>query len=183
MNIWYDVFSILVIFSGMMFGFNMGLVRQVVSVAGLYFGLVFASYFQPQVTRLAAMMLGEASSLTRDAILFFLVFTLVWMLINVGGHFSFRQAPRFMTPALDRVLGAILGSLTGVLAIVIITLLLSYATQVTWPQNNGLRSFLQGSIQASFLRPLFLSIIPTVANSLEPWLPRGLPAFFSHIQR
>jgi hypothetical protein len=103
---------------------------------------------------------------------------LVWGLISLGAHFSFREPPRFLPAGVDRVVGALIGAGTGLLASVIITVLISYAISVPWPQNNGLRESLEASMNASFLQSYFTGMIPVVASTLEPWLPRGLPAFF-----
>jgi uncharacterized membrane protein required for colicin V production len=174
----YDIFILLIIFGSMLVGFSMGLVRQAINIAGLYFGLVFAAYYHPTFTRWARESLGDADSLGREAMIFFVVFGLIWAFINIGAYFSFRQAPRFLPASLDKLVGMGLGIITGVLAVVIVTLLLDYATDVTWPQNDGLRVFLRGAMEVSGLRRFFLGLVPTVAGSIEPFMPRGLPAFF-----
>ncbi|MBA3532594.1 MAG: CvpA family protein [Ardenticatenales bacterium] len=174
----YDIFILLIILGGMLVGFTMGLVRQAINIAGLYFGLVFASYYHPTFTRWARETLGEADSLGRETMIFFLVFGIIWAFINVGAFFSFRQAPRFLPAAVDRLIGMALGIFTGVLMVVIITLLLDYATDVSWPQNDGLRVFIRESMEVSGLRRFFVGLVPTVASTIQPFMPRGLPAFF-----
>lgn len=178
MTIWYDILLIFVIFFGVTVGFNMGMVRQIFSFAGLCFGLIFASYFLPLMNRLASNLMGEAQSLAREAILFFIVFALIWGFINLGIYVSFRQPPRFLPDAVDRLVGSAFGVFTGILAAVIITLLLSYSTAVTWPNYNGIRQTFDRGIAASTLSPVFLEMIPTIGNMIEPLLPYGLPSFF-----
>lgn len=178
MAIWYDFFLLLLVFSGMLLGFSMGLVRQLINILGLYFGIVFAAYFHPMVNRWAAKMLGESDGLSREAMLFFVVFFIIWLFINLGAYYSFRTAPRFLPATLDRLMGMLTGILTGLLMAVVVTLLLSYTVSVEWPQNNALRLGIQESIELSSLRPVIGSLIPTLANMIKPWLPAGLPSFF-----
>lgn len=175
----YDMFILLLIFGSMLAGFSMGLVRQLINILGLFFGLLFASYYHNAVVSWARERLGSADSLGREALLFFLVFGLVWAFVNVGAYFSLKHPPRFLPGALDRLAGMALGIFTGALLVVMVTLLLSYATEVEWPDNNEMRLFIQGSIEQSGLSRFFLNLVPTVAGMIEPFMPRGLPNFFS----
>lgn len=175
---WYDLILILILLGALALGFAMGLVRQLINVLGLFFGLVFASYYHPTITRFVRERFGEADSLGREAFIFFLAFAVVWAFINIGAFFSFRQAPRFLPDTLDRILGMGLGVITGTVACVIITLLLGFATSVKWPQNDGLRLLIAGGIEGSTLLTTITSLIPLLGNMIEPFLPNGLPSFF-----
>lgn len=180
MGIWYDFFILLLIFGGMLLGFSLGLVRQSINVLGLYFGIVAASYFHPTIMRWIRQQLGETSDFSRETFIFFLVFALVWLFINGGAYYSFRTAPRFLPAAADRLLGMLLGVFTGVLSAVLITMLLSYSTEVAWPRNNEVRIIIQRLIDQSTLRDTLLAqVFPTLTRMVEPWLPSGLPAFFT----
>ncbi len=182
MTLWYDVVTLMIIFAGMLAGFSMGMVRQLFNVGGLYFGLVFAAYFHPVVSRFATRLLGESDTLSRDAGLFFAVFVAIWLAINLAVYYSFRQPPRFLPASLDRLVGMLLGGVSGILAAIIVSLLLIYGTSVSWPQNNQVRLFVYEGVTGSLLQPVLTSLIPTVVGALEPLLPRGLPAFFSTVR-
>ena len=179
MSLWYDLIILFLLLGGLATGFGLGLVRQTINVLGLYFGLVFASYYHPIVTRFVRTRFGETDSLGRETALFFVLFAIIWAFVNVGAFFSFRQAPRFLPATLDRLAGMVLGLLTGFVVAVIVTLLLNYATSVEWPQNNGLRLFIDRGIDRSTLRVLLFNAIPLLADTIEPWVPRGLPNFFT----
>jgi uncharacterized membrane protein required for colicin V production len=179
MRIWFDLLMLLLIFGAMLLGFSQGLVRQLFNVAGIYFGLVVASYANPTMTRFATRLLGETESFTREAFIFFLVFAAVWALFNLGAYISFRSAPKFFPATVDSLLGMLLGIFTGSLVALVVVLLLNYTTQVPWPGNNDLREGISLAIETSALRPLIATMIPTLVNLLEPWIPRGLPTFFS----
>ncbi len=75
MNLWYDLFLILLLLGGIAAGFALGLFRQLVNIGGLIFAFIFASYYQPTVARLARQYMGEDEGFGRDALLFFLVFS------------------------------------------------------------------------------------------------------------
>jgi uncharacterized membrane protein required for colicin V production len=178
MALWYDLFLLLVIFFGMLLGFSMGMVRQAINILGLFFGILFASYFHGPVVRWARQVLGETDTFTREAVLFAVIFILIWAFINVGAYYSFRVAPRFLPATLDKVIGMMMGVVTGLLIALITTLLLNYAVSVQWPQNNDLRLAIQQAIDISTLRPFIAAMIPALANMLRPMLPSGLPSFF-----
>lgn len=178
MAIWYDLFLLLLIFSGMLLGFSMGLVRQVINIVALYIGLVTASFFQVRLMRMATNVMGQSDSLVRETVIFLVVFVIVWLIFNVAAFISFRTAPRFLPDTADRLVGMLLGVVTGLLLAAVVTLALSYATSVEWPQNNETRRAIQGLIEASTIRPFVGALIPALAQTIEPWLPAGLPSFF-----
>lgn len=179
MGIWFDLFILLLIFGAMFLGFSQGLVRQLFNMVGVYFGLVVASYFHPAVTRWATRIMGQTESFSREAILFFMVFALIWALFNIGAYVSFRTAPKFLPATMDSLVGMLVGLFTGSLVALVAALLLNYATAVPWPQSNGFREAISSAIELSALRPLIGTMIPTLVNLIEPWIPRGLPSFFS----
>jgi uncharacterized membrane protein required for colicin V production len=181
MGITYDVFLLLLIFGGMLTGFSTGLMRQVINLVGLYFGIVFAAFYHPVLVRWATRTLGESQSLGREALLFFLVFVMIWTFIVVGAYYGLRGTPRFLPLTADRLAGMVLGMSVGVLMAVVVTLLLGYTTEVPWPRDNEIRLFISRSIDASSLSGFLSSLIPTVAGTIEPWLPRGLPSFFHFV--
>lgn len=179
MSIWYDIVLIFLILAGIAAGFAMGLFRQVVNVAALLFAFIFASYYQPTFARFVRERLGEEEGFGRDSLIYFLVFLVIWLFINFGVAFSFRSPPRFLPGTLDKLAGMVVGVVSGTIIVVIITLLLNYATTVPWPRNDELRVFINEGIAASAIRDLLFGYVPTVTRYLEPLLPRGLPAFFS----
>jgi uncharacterized membrane protein required for colicin V production len=179
MSIWFDIVLIFLLLGGIAAGFAMGLFRQIVNVLALLFAFVFASYYQPNIARFVRERLGEEEGFGRDALVYFLVFLAIWLFINFGVAFSFRSPPRFLPGTLDRLAGMVVGVASGTILVVIITLLLNYATTVTWPRNDELRVFINEGINASTIRGLLFAYVPEVTEYLEPLLPRGLPAFFS----
>jgi uncharacterized membrane protein required for colicin V production len=183
MGITYDVFLLLLIFGGMLTGFSTGLMRQVINLVGLYFGIVFAAFYHPMLVRWATRMLGESQSLGREALLFFLIFVAIWGFVVVGAYYGLRGTPRFLPLTTDRLAGMVLGMGAGVLVAVVVTLLLGYTTEVPWPRDNGIRLFISSSIDASSLSSFLSGLVPTVAGAIEPWVPRGLPSFFHLIPR
>lgn len=179
MSIWFDLVLIFLILAGIAAGFAMGLFRQLVNVLALLFAFIFASYYQPNIARFVRERLGEEEGFGRDALIYFLVFLTIWLFINFGVAFSFRSPPKFLPGALDRLAGMVVGVASSTIIVVIITLLLNYATSVSWPSNDELRLVINDGIAASNIRALLFGYVPMVTDYLEPLLPRGLPAFFS----
>lgn len=177
--LWYDLLLLLVLFGGLIAGFNLGLVRQALSIVGLIFGLVLASTYHGRLTTLVNRLLGESESLSRDAMLFFVVFALVWVAVIVGTYFSFRTAPRFLPEAPDRLIGMLLGLVTGIVVALVATLLIDYGTEVPWPQWNGVRRFIQSGMEASLLRPVLATMTGALVDTLERFAGDNvIPPFF-----
>lgn len=179
MNIWYDIVLLFFVLGGVAMGFAMGLFRQLVNMLALIFAFMFASYYQPTIARFVRERVGQEEGFGRDALVYFLVFLGIWLLINFGVHFSFRSPPKFLPGTLDKLAGMLVGLVSGTVMVVIMTLLLNYATSVPWPRNDELRLFINQGIALSSIRTLLFGYVPEVTRYMEPLLPRGLPAFFS----
>ena len=182
MSVVFDILMMIVVLGGMLFGFSTGFVRQALNIAGLFFGMLLASYFYPSYTRWAAQTLKSGDSLSRNTLLFFVIFLLVWLLVNFGAYFSFRARAQFLPASLDRLLGMVLGLVTGLALASLLVLLLQYAVLVPWPENNALRLSIHDMVRASAVKPFLISLVPALAGLLKPLLPYGLPAFFSDLR-
>lgn len=182
MSVVFDILMMVVVLGGMLFGFTTGFMRQALNIAGLFFGMLLASYFYPSYTRWAAHALKAGDSLGRNTLLFFIIFLLIWLLVNAGAYFSFRTTTRFLPASVDRLLGMVLGIVTGLALATLLVLLLQYAVLVPWPSNNALRQSIYDTIRASSVRPFLLSLVPAITGLLKPLLPYGLPGFFTDLR-
>lgn len=178
----YDVIIIFALLFSLAIGFSSGLVRQVINVLGLYFGLVFASYYHSPIIKWVRENFGQAESFGRETFLFFLVWGVVWGFINLGAHVSFRnQKPRFLPAIVDKLAGAFLGILIGLVFVIMGTLLLAYGTSIEWAEYDGLRILIADAIQKGILPRLLVGrYLPYLAALIEPWVPTGLPVFFTY---
>jgi uncharacterized membrane protein required for colicin V production len=178
----YDIIIIFSLLFSLAIGFNLGLVRQIINVLGLYFGLVFASYYHLFIIQWVRGQFGQAESFGRETFIFFLIWGMIWGFINLGAHFSFRnQKPRFLPAIVDKLSGMILGILIGLVFVIILTLLLGYGTSIEWAESDGLRILIADAIQKGILPRLLVGrYLPFLVTIIEPWLPTGLPVFFTY---
>jgi hypothetical protein len=103
-------------------------------------------------------------------------------LINLGAHFSFRnQKVRFLPAIVDKLSGMILGILIGLVFVIMGTLLLGYGTSIEWAEYDGLRILIADGIEKAILPRLLVGrYLPFLVAIVEPWVPNGLPAFFTY---
>lgn len=159
-----DLVLILIIFVFIAFGFVLGLISAIGSIVGIVLGTWLAGmFYQPLAEWLTPIFLGH--SVSASIIAFILIFTLVnrvtglvfWMLNKIFNLISFIP----FTKSLNRILGAVLGFIEGVLAIGIVLYFISRLPITEWFSEVILNSFIaQFFIKtSSFLAPLLPDVI------------------------
>jgi uncharacterized membrane protein required for colicin V production len=158
---WVDIVIVVAIVGAIFFGMARGLLMLVASTLGAVLGLFIAKQNYPSANDFLAIFYTRTPLLA--TISYVVVFALVWLLVVLIAA-TIRGGLRF-TPvgALDKVGGAVLGAVLGVL---LVEALLVVAGRAHDPA-------LHASVRASQLAPAFNHVLPGL-KSLIP--DRFLPA-------
>ncbi len=124
-----NILDILIICAMIFFvvqGIMRGFLREIASLAGVVFGILLGSYFQPEVTERLKAYLPDFSYL--PVVSFALIFAFVLIFFNVLGHAVSHIFRKVFLGWVDRALGVWLALTKGVivtyLAIVLLTFFL-----------------------------------------------------------
>ena len=136
----------------MLLGVWRGLVREVLSLAGWIAGFLLAQMFAPEVGQRIPME-GTSEGL-RYLAGFVVVFIAVLVLTAVSGWVLQKLVAAVGLGILDRLLGAVFGSLRGVIFLLVITVIAGMTPvqdTATWRQSEGARALTQ---LLHFLKPV-----------------------------
>lgn len=162
-----DLILILIIFVFIAFGFVLGLIQAIGSIVGIVLGTWLAGiFYEPLAQWLEPILLGHA--VAARIIAFILIFTLANRLVGlafwiINKIFNIISIIPF-TKSLNRILGAILGFIEGVLAIGVV---LYFISQLPISQWFG------GVIADSFVAQFFIQM----SGILIPLLPDVIKVF------
>lgn len=162
-----DLILILILFVFVAFGFTMGLVQAVGAIIGLVLGTWVAGlYYEPMAQWLEPIILGHAT--TARILSFIILFTVVNRLSGLAFWFINKVFKLFtlipFTKSINRLLGAILGFVEGVLAIGVVLYFISQLPISEW---------YSGIIDGSQVAGLFIAM----AGVLVPLLPEIINQF------
>ena len=169
----FDLVIALVLLAMFIVGYAQGLVRRILGIAAILFSLVVGALLrQPLGMYLSNEWTTIAPSYSY-MVAFGAVFVAAAVTISIGIQISYRPAPLFPRyPALDEILGGLLGVAEGILILIAILLILDpYYTLPDVKDHAGigefgllrtLHGFMDTSLTASILRnnviPAFLAI-------------------------
>ena len=175
----FDLVIFLALIAMFIVGYAQGVVRRLLGIAAVLFAIVLASYLRQP---LGAYLANEWTSID-DAYSFMVafggVFLATWIALSIGIQITYRPAPLFQKyPALDEILGGLLGVLEGFIILVAIMLILDpYFTQPTVRETAGLGefgllrtlfNFLDQSLTGDFLRHTVIPPILVIFGFLFP---------------
>ncbi|HMQ32233.1 MAG TPA: CvpA family protein [Chloroflexaceae bacterium] len=176
-----DLLFLLLFFGMLAAGFFQGMIRLLVMIVALYLAVVLASlYYAP----LGEFFVRNFSTqrFVGQYIAFFLVMFISFVLLTLAGLYTFRYAK---LPGgleyLDRIIGAVLGMLLGVLLIGIFGGLLYNLMILRGGRNIELPLFaaLGNSVARSTLIGYFSNVLlPLAYDYVDPILPEGADLLF-----
>ena len=202
---WLDLLLFLLVVGTMLWGMFRGVVRQLISLLGLYVALVASLWLYPSFAILVGALIPNLSQSGRETIAFLFLFILVSNIVSAMVRSVFvtppeerkrkkpqeeegitdaaaKTAQRFIFAPLNLVGGMVLALISVCVWISLVTTLLRYSLAVPWLAYDGLRVFLLGGFHQSRLIPLFDAALRIIYTSVSPWVPRTggeLPAIFS----
>jgi membrane protein required for colicin V production len=159
-------------------GFFQGTVKLVIALVTFYMSVVLASlYF-----KLLATYFNNTSSVVAEAVSFFMLLTVCFILLLAMSLYTFRYV-RFpgRLEYVDRILGVGFGVVLGVVLASIIAMVLHYMFISHHAGNEyPITRALQRSTQTSqILRLLIHNILPRLFTLVSPFLPDAAIPFFN----
>jgi len=176
---WLDLIMLILLAVGLAQGWFLGFIRQVVSLAAIYIGLVLATQYYSTVSGFLLFLAPDAFPMALEVIAFLLLFILAQIVVNFVTSDVYKSGRLPFLGVLDNLVGAVLGLLVVILGLSIGLALLHFATRIEWPVALDLYATLRQGLEQSYLVPLIQEKIPLLYASLLPWLPQGLPAIFT----
>ena|SRR3989344_5534056 len=165
-----DLILILILFVFVAFGFTMGLIQAIGALAGVVLGTwVAGMYYEQFASWLEPILLGQA--LSARIIAFVVIFTLANRLTGllfwgVNKAFNLISIIPF-TKSLNRLLGAVLGLVEGVLAIGIILYFVNQLPIIQWVSDIISESMVANALM-SFAR-ILVPLLPEIINQVNPF--------------
>jgi membrane protein required for colicin V production len=161
-------------------GFFQGTIKLFIAIITFYASIVLASLYFKFLSSFLSRR--GTSPVVSDAISFFLIITVCFIILLAAGLYTFRyvRMPGRLE-YLDRILGVVLGILLGVILSSIVAMVL----QFLFITNNAGNPYpisraLQASTRSSnLLRVLIFNILPQLFNTVAPFLPDAALPFFS----
>jgi uncharacterized membrane protein required for colicin V production len=169
----FDLVIALVLLAMFIVGYAQGLVRRILGIAAILFSLVLGAMLRQPLGMYLSNEWTTIDPSYSYMVAFGAVFVAAAVTISIGIQVSYRPAPLFPRyPALDEILGGLLGVVEGILILIAILLILDpYYTQPAVKDHAGigefallrtLHGFLDTSLTASILRnnviPAFLAV-------------------------
>lgn len=203
---WVDLLLVLIVLGTTLWGMFRGVVRQVISLLGLYVAVVASLWLYPGLAILIGRLLPNLSQNGRDTVAFLFLFILVSNVFNIMLRSILITPPeerrrkkpreeegiadavaktsqRFIFAPLNILGGMLFAFITACVWISMVMALLRYALVVPWLAYDGIRAFVFQGIIESQLSVLSDQVLRIAYASVSPWVPRtaggDLPAIFS----
>jgi uncharacterized membrane protein required for colicin V production len=166
----FDIVIVLALMGMFILGYAQGVVRRLLGFAAVIFALVLGSYLRPSLGAYFAEQWTAIDDSYSFMVAFGAVFVATAVTLTIGIQIMYRPAPLFQKyPALDELLGGILGVFEGIFIIVALLLIMDpYFTQPSVKETAGageftllrtLHDLLDKSLTADILRN---SVIPPI---------------------
>lgn len=177
-----DISFLLTLVGMLALGFFQGTIRLTILIVAFYLSLVLAGLYFPWVGGWLAHSFGTASFVA-NYIAFGLVSLISFILITIGGFYTFRYAQfpgqlQFVDRTLGMLLGLILATLwLGLTAVMLWNMFVTQnaAAAINFP----IMRWLDGSIKTSGLLNLFAThVLPKVYSVVQPILPTQVRSLF-----
>jgi len=139
----FDLVILLALAAAFIVGYAQGVIRRLLGIAAILFAIVLGSYLRAP---LGAYLANEWTSID-DRYSFMVAFGAVFLAtavtLSIGIQITYRPAPLFQKyPALDEILGGLLGVLEGIIILTAVVLILDpYFTQPKVRETAGFGEF------------------------------------------
>ena len=149
----FDWLLVIMVLTSMLMAFRRGIVKVLFSFAGLFFGILTASWNYAQF----AQVLGRwiTSPVAAQAVAFLAILFGVTLIFSLAAGLVRRTIAAVGLGLFDRLLGAVFGLLRGaLLGVAILMAITAFVPNSTWLKNSRLAPyFLAGSHAVSFVVP------------------------------
>lgn len=177
----FDLVYALVLLAGMAAGYARGVLREMTELVAVYVGLAVAAQYTPFLSSSLSPTLATVPYYVTAGAVFFVIVSVVAGLLGLMGHTLLnpgvgdqRRDPDHSDAS--QISGLLIGAFIASCLIAVSVPVLRYATAASWGGWDTVRQFLAGSLDHSYMAPLFGRLTPAVLASIQPLLPGGLPA-------
>ncbi|HEY2916682.1 MAG TPA: CvpA family protein [Candidatus Limnocylindrales bacterium] len=184
----FDVVAFLFLLGWFILGYVQGAARRVFGIIALVFALLVAAQLTDPLGSYLATEWTTAPPAYSSMVAFGALFLAIWIAISLGIQWAYRPAPIFPKyPAVDEILGGLLGILEGAILLVVVLLVTdpyfrgsagTTAAIGEFPVFRALHDFLNDSLTAGYLRD---RIIPNLLAILGFLFPRSVVDAFSAV--
>jgi hypothetical protein len=203
---WVDLLLFLIVIGTMLWGMFRGVVRQLISLLGLYVALVASLWLYPGLAILLGRLMPNISQSGRETTAFLFLFILVSNIVSAilrsvlvtSPEERKRKKPReqegivdavaktserFIFAPLNLLGGMVFAFISVCVWISLVMALLRYGLAVPWVAYDGIRAFVFQGLLESRLSGLLDQVLYIAYTLVSPWVPRTaggeLPAIFS----
>jgi hypothetical protein len=203
---WLDLLFFLIVMGTMLWGMFRGVVRQLISLLGLYVAIVGSLWLYPSLAILVGALMPKLSQSGRETIAFLFLFILISNLVSAMVRSVLVTPPeerkrkkpreqegitdavtktsqRFIFAPLNLLGGMVFALISVCIWISLVTAVLRHALVVPWLAYDGIRALLLDGLVQSKLMILFEGALRIIYTSVSPFVPRTvgteLPAIFS----
>lgn len=203
---WVDLLLFLIVVGTMLWGMFRGVVRQLISLLGLYVAIVASLWLYPSFAIFVGLLIPKLSESGRETIAFLFLFILVSNVVSAMMRSvlvtppeerkrkkpreqeditdaAAKTAQRFILAPLNLLGGMVFALISACVWISLVTAVLRYSLLVPWLAYDGIRAFLLDGLARSGSMVLFDQVLHIVYTSVSLWVPRTvggeLPPIFA----
>jgi uncharacterized membrane protein required for colicin V production len=139
----FDVVILLALLGMFIVGYAQGVIRRLLGIAAILFAIVLGAYLRQPLGSYLANEWSNIDDTYSFMVAFGAVFVAAAVTLSIGIQITYRPAPLFQRyPALDEILGGLLGVLEGIIILTAVVLILDpYFTQPKVRETAGLGEF------------------------------------------
>ena len=174
----FDVVAFLFLLGWFILGYVQGAARRVFGIIALLFSLLVAAQLREPLGDYLAHEWTTAPPAYSYMVAFGALFLAFWIAISLGIQWAYRPAPIFPKyPALDEILGGLLGVLEGAILLVVVLLITdpyfkstaaATAANGEFPVFRVLHGAMDDSLTAAYLRDHIIRNLLSVLGFLFP---------------
>lgn len=151
---WLDIVIVVIILGFALSAFNAGLIREVVTLAAVFLGVIIAGLLYDDLATDVLVFIGNEDAAL--VISFLILFGAVYLSGQIAAYVLKRTASLLMLGWADRLGGAAFGLIKGLLLVQVLLILFA-----AYPQLH-----LDDAIDDSTLAPVFLDDVPVLLHVL-----------------
>ncbi len=171
----FDLVLFQMLLGGMALGMFRGVVRQVLSVAILYAGVILAAYSYGWAASWIGSAVNKPGALANSAAFVMLLVILVAGFESLI-HNSYPDLEWKALGGLNQLGGMLAGFLWAGLCTLFVLMALTFALNSgSWGPIEGVRRTLSLAADRSVLAAIYRDTFPLFIRTLAPWFPGGLP--------
>ena len=176
---WFDVFLIVVILAYALVGYGTGLIRRVLGFVGLYLGVFVATYVGHAGVGVLRQADGFIQVSDAKIYLFFGGLLVIVLLVEVVSSL-YHQEVQVSLVAVNHGTGALVGAITGYIAVVLCWILLGAAAAPLGGSLTSTQVHIRDQVKGSYLGPKILQpVVGAVEVTFRPVIPHDLDTYFN----